>query len=201
MTTTTTLPTVSRPAPGILVRVGLPLVGLVAAALAIASAPWALDRPWLNLAFKPVATLAIIVWVLAQSTEGRPAGVRRWILAGLVASLAGDIALLWPQRGFLAGLVSFLVGPACYLVAFVGYAALAAVILSRLWPGVPAELHVPVVVYVAALAAMAAQTAAVAWRERHGAEATRWRVAGIGGALFLASDATLAADRFAGGVP
>ena len=34
----------------------LPLLGAVAALLAIASAPWALDRPWLNFAFKPLAT-------------------------------------------------------------------------------------------------------------------------------------------------
>ena len=40
------------------------------------------------------------------------------MLAGLALSLVGDIALLWPQQGFLPGLVAFLLAHACYLVAF-----------------------------------------------------------------------------------
>ena len=43
------------------VRRVLPILGAVAALLAIASAPWALDRPWLNFAFKPLATLCVVV--------------------------------------------------------------------------------------------------------------------------------------------
>ena len=195
-----------------LLRAMLPVVGVLAAVLAIAAAPWGLDAPWLHLAFKPTATLAIIAWTLARPGDGT--AVKRWIVAGLLASLAGDVALMWPQRGFLAGLVSFLLGHLAYLVAFtrvarlgaapvafLAYGALAAGVLSRLWPGIPAELHVPVIVYVGALAAMAAQAASVAWLRRGTPEARRWCVAAVGGALFMASDATLATDRFTGGVP
>ena len=74
------------------VRRFLPLLGVLAAVLAIASAPWALDKPWLNFAFKPLSTLCVIAWAaLGRSDDGL---VKRWIVIGLVFSLLGDIALL-----------------------------------------------------------------------------------------------------------
>ena len=184
------------------------LAALTAAAalLAILSAPWALGQPWLNWVFKPLATIGIIVYAAGRGRD-EPV-LRRWVLAGLAWSLAGDIALLWPERGFLPGLVGFLVAHLCYLVAFtrgirlaarplpfVAYAALAGAVLAWLWPGIPAPLRLPVVAYVVALAAMAAQ-AAVRWRA---GLAGPWLAAG--GALFLASDALLAANRFAEPLP
>lgn len=184
------------------------LAALTAAAalLAIVSAPWALGQPWLNWVFKPLATIGIIAYAAGRGQD-QPV-LRRWVLAGLVFSLAGDIALLWPGRGFLPGLVSFLVAHLCYLVAFtrgirlaarplpfVVYAVVAAAVLAWLWPGIPASLRLPVLAYVVALAAMAAQ-AAVRW---HAGLAGPWLAAG--GALFLASDALLAANRFAEPLP
>jgi uncharacterized membrane protein YhhN len=194
------------------VRRVLPLVGAVAALLAIASAPWALDRPWLNFAFKPLATLCVIAWAALGRSDD--ALVRRWILVGLLFSLVGDIALLWPVQGFLVGLVAFLLGHLSYLVAltrrtkflaspvaFGVWAIVAASVLARLWAGVPTELHAPVLVYVCALGAMAAQ-ATSAWLARRGSpEAARWRTVAIGGALFVLSDAILATDKFVGGIP
>jgi len=199
-------------APHATLRRLLPVAGAVAALLAIASAPWALDRAWLNLAFKPLATLCVIAWAaLGRSDDGR---VKRWIVIGLVFSLAGDVALLWPVQGFLAGLVAFLLGHLSYLVAltrrvrflaspaaFGAWALVAASVLAGLWHGVPAELRVPVVVYVCALAAMAAQATTVWLARRQAVEAARWRTVAAGGALFVLSDAILAADKFVGGVP
>jgi uncharacterized membrane protein YhhN len=178
------------------VRRMFPLLGAAAALLAIASAPWALDRPWLNFAFKPLATLCVIAWAaLGRSDDGL---VKRWIVVGLVFSLLGDIALLWPVQGFLAGLVAFLLGHLCYLVAltrrvqflhsrpaFGAWAVVAASVLASLWAGVPADMRLPVLVYVTALSAMAAQATSV------------W----LGAALFVLSDAILATDKFVGGVP
>lgn len=177
------------------------------AALAIASAPWALATPILNFVFKPLATLIVIAHAWRR---GRDAPVvRRWVLAGLVLSLGGDVALLWPKEGFLPGLVSFLLAHLAYLVAFtrvqrlaawpaafVVYALVAGFILWRLWPGVPPALQAPVVAYVVCLAAMAAQ-AAVLWRR----DAARGAVLALGGALFVASDALLASNKFAGPLP
>jgi uncharacterized membrane protein YhhN len=180
------------------------------AAPAIASAPWALGIPALNFVFKPLATLAVIAYAAGRGArQGPDALVRRWVLAGLWLSLAGDVALLWPKEGFLAGLVSFLLAHLAYLVAFTrrqrfaawwpafaAYALVAGVILARLWPGVPAALQAPVVAYVLCLASMAAQ-AAVLWRRGE----PRGLVLAIGGALFVASDALLATNKFAGPLP
>ena len=175
---------------------------IVSAALAIAAAPWALDLPMLAWVFKPLATMIVIAHAW-QRGHDRPT-VRRWVLVGLVWSLVGDVALLWPKQGFLPGLVSFLLAHLAYLVAFtrglrlaqrpgsfVVYAAIAAVILALLWPGVPGALRVPVVVYVVALSAMAAQ-AALLWRSG----AARGAVVALGGALFMSSDALLAINKF-----
>lgn len=185
----------------------LALPTAVAAALAIASAPWALATPWLNFAFKPLATLAIIAYALGRGHDAPAA--RRWVLVGLTLSLAGDVALLWPERGFLPGLVSFLLAHAAYLVAFtrpvrlaakvapfVAYAVVAGVILWSLWPSVPAALRLPVLAYVVALASMGAQ-AAVVWRSGP----ARGGVLALGGALFVASDALLATNKFAAPLP
>jgi uncharacterized membrane protein YhhN len=190
----------------------LPVLGAVAALLAIASAPWALDRPWLNFAFKPIATLCVIAWAaLGRSDDGL---VKRWIVIGLVFSLAGDVALLWPVQGFLVGLVAFLLGHLSYLVgltrrvkflasppAFGAWAIVAASVLASLWHGVPPELRAPVLVYVTALAAMAAQASSVWLARRAQPDAARWRTVAIGAALFVLSDAILATDKFVGGIP
>lgn len=178
---------------------------LVSALLAIVSAPWALAQPGLNFVFKPLATVGLIVlaWPRGRATPV----LRRWVLTALVLSLAGDVALMWPQQGFLPGLVSFLLAHLAYLVAFtrvqrlaaraapfVAYALVAAAVLALLWPGVPSPLRVPVLAYVVCLAGMAAQ-AAVLWRcAPHDAAARRLA---LGGALFLASDALLATNKFA----
>lgn len=178
---------------------------LLCGALAIASAPWALALPWLNFVFKPLATLAVIAYAWGRG-EGP---VRTWVLIGLLLSLAGDIALLWPKEGFLPGLIAFLLAHLAYLVAFTHvarfaarplcfavYALVAGTILWQLWPGVPGGLRIPVIAYVVCLAAMAAQ-AAVVWRSG----TPRGGVLAVGGALFVASDALLATNKFGAPLP
>ena len=172
-------------------------------------------------ALKTLTTLLVIRH--AWRRDGPAVGRRLPLLMGLLLSLLGDVALLWPQQGFLPGLVAFLLAHLAYLfaftrgvrfgawpLAFVAYALLAAAVLSLLWAGVPATLRLPVLAYVLCLAAMAAQTAS-AWhaqRAQGKAEASeeasaRRRLGGaaLGGALFLASDALLATNRFHSPVP
>jgi len=186
-------------------RGGVGVWVVVCAALTILAAPWALGLPWLAFAFKPATTLLLILYASRRGHD-TPV-VRRWVLIGLVCSLAGDVALLWPKEGFLPGLVSFLLAHLAYLVAFtrvqrlaalrlpfVAYAIVAGGILSLLWPGVPPALRVPVVAYVVCLASMAAQ-AAVVWRAAPAAPGAA--VLALGGALFVCSDALLATNRFA----
>lgn len=186
------------------------LAAAVSAALAIAAEP--LGLAWMRYAFKPTTTALLIAWAWPRGPGERRR--RHWIRAGLLLSWVGDVALLWPDRGFLPGLVSFLLAHLAYIVAFshwqrlgrpwppfAAYAALAAGILWQLWPGVPAGLRVPVLLYVAALGCMAAQSAAIWMARRHQADAALALRAMLGGALFLASDATLAVDRFLAPVP
>ncbi len=188
----------------------LPWAAALTALLAIAGNM--LPEPALVYVFKPATTLLIIAWAWPRGTDA-PA-VRRWVLVGLALSLAGDVFLMWPQHGFLPGLVSFLLAHLAYIAAFtrrvrfaarplpfVLYALVAAVLLSQLWPGVPAALRLPVLAYVACLAAMAAQ-AGVVWLAARGTEGEMLaRNAAIGGVLFMASDTLLAFNRFSAPVP
>jgi uncharacterized membrane protein YhhN len=184
---------------------------LLAALAALASPVWWPDQ-WLPFALlKTLTTVLVIVHAARRGHPGTP--FTRALRAGLVLSLVGDVALLWPQQGFLPGLVAFLLAHLAYLLAFsrtvrlaarpqafVAYTLLAATMLWVLWPGLPGGLRAPVVAYVLCLAAMAAQTATV-WlvaRQRGVAaiELALARRAALGGLLFLCSDALLAFNRF-----
>ncbi|MFZ5544521.1 MAG: lysoplasmalogenase [Pseudomonadota bacterium] len=187
----------------------LAMATAASALLAMLAGPHAIGQPWLAFMFKPLTTLLVIAYAWGRGAQ-TPA-VRRWVLVGLWLSLAGDVALLWPQQGFLPGLVSFLLAHLAYLVAFTrdtrlaarplpfaAYALLAAGILAWLWPGVPAPLKLPVMAYVVFLASMAAQAASrwMAHRETAGLQ-----LGALGGLLFMCSDALLAADRFHAPLP
>lgn len=190
--------------------VALPLLTLLSAAVAIlALAQPAQLPPALGFVFKPLTTVLILLHAWHRgASEPRLA---RWLRAGLAWSLAGDIALLWPEAGFLPGLISFLIAHVCYIAGFctrqrlgavrwpfLMFGVIAAAVLGRLWPSIPGALQGPVVVYVVCLAAMAAQ--AWAWWRRSVGHAdeplARW--AAWGGTLFVLSDAMLAINKFAG---
>ena len=185
----------------------LPLLTVVSATAAILAFIGVLPAA-LAFVFKPLTTALIIAFAWPRGAA-QPAQ-RRWIQAGLLLSLVGDVALLWPAEGFLPGLIAFLLAHLAYIaafcvparlaarpLAFVAYALLAAIILSQLWAGVPGALRAPVVAYVLCLATMASQ-AAVWWRVAAGRDdAALARHAAIGGALFMASDSLLAINKFA----
>lgn len=127
-------------------------------------------------------------------------GAPRLLLAALLCGWAGDTLLLSDAGpAFLAGMASFAAGHVCYLALFqrygslrsapraravllaLGYAAALAVTVTLLWPDLPADLRIPVAGYSTLLTAMAC------------AAATRLGfVAGLGGALFMASDTLIA---------
>lgn len=177
------------------------LVGATAV-LAIAGALLP-DLRALHYVAKPLATLlvALLVW----RAPAPQANYRRAVLAGLLLSTLGDVWLMLPWDAFVAGLASFLVAHLAYLFAFtrrvrlqvlrwpfLAYAVLAAAVLALLWPRLPDALRVPVVIYVVALAAMAAQAAVVALRQPSPSSIA----AALGGLSFVVSDALLAIDRF-----
>lgn len=141
--------------------------------------------------------LAGYLWADAAAHGRRP---HRLILAGLVCSTGGDIALLADGTpAFLTGMALFLGAHLCYIAAFtrhraarallhpplvaapIGYALVTIVALTWMWPGLSdAGLALPIAGYAVALAATAATGAA------HGP-----RVA-LGAALFLLSDLLIA---------
>jgi uncharacterized membrane protein YhhN len=189
----------------------LPVAVVLAAAVAIGAGLGLLPAAWLFIA-KPLTTVLLIA--LAWPRGHDEPKLRRLVLLGLVLSLAGDVALMWPKEGFLPGLIAFLLAHLAYIAAFctrarffvrwppfVAYALVAGAVLMHLWPGVPAALRVPVLLYVLCLASMAAQAAAVWLAARGTADEALARSAAIGGALFVASDALLATNKFAGPMP
>lgn len=174
----------------------------VAAVLAIVGA---YASPWLHYLFKPLTTLLIVAMVWRHGGAAEPA-YRRAIVIGLLLSTCGDVFLMLPGDWFVFGLGSFLCAHIAYLLGltrrarlfarvwpYLAYALLAGAVLSVLWAHLPGDLRIPVIVYVAVLAAMAAQ-AAVVWRCGRSQSTA---LAALGGAFFVASDATLAIDRFA----
>jgi len=158
--------------------------------------------------FKPLTTILVIaaaMWAFAPPHRA----YGEWVLAGLACSLAGDVFLMLEDRFFLAGLASFLVSQLVYARAFtlgVGlhatqlpwlapFAFFALMVVIALWKGLPGgTMRGAVVVYAAAIALMAWRAAA-----RLHAPAVPFRSGALalaGACLFLASDATLAVNRF-----
>jgi len=197
---------------------------LLAATAAIIGASLNGDGRWLHWIAKPLATLLIAAMAFRSadrwSATDTPSAHRtyaRAILLGMAFSCIGDIFLMLPFDAFVPGLIAFLLAHVCYIVAFrAGFrsgqgllfsAALLAVFaginLAGLWPLLPNDLRIPVVVYVVVLALMATLALARAWTNNAATPSapTSARWAAIGAVLFVISDSVLAWDRFGGGLP
>jgi uncharacterized membrane protein YhhN len=130
---------------------------------------------------------------------------RPWLAAALLASLAGDVALML-EGYFIPGLVAFLLAHLAYLGllrrglawfpsrrALAAPLAVGAAMYAFLWMGgLPAGLRVPVAAYVTVIALMAAQAIGRATVLR---DAAAWTVA-VGAGCFMLSDALLATHKF-----
>lgn len=163
---------------------------------------------WLHHLGKPLilaAPLAAAIWLPSVLSPG----ARPWLAVALVFGWGGDVALMFGRRGFIVGLVSFLLGHIAYLVCF-------SVELAWTWASLPwllaigpfaylglrgvlqhlGRLKVPVLLYAAVLAG-------VAWRLLVRFEridqigTTAWMVGLVGGALFVLGDSLLVRRRFA----
>ncbi|MEW9622905.1 lysoplasmalogenase [Rhodanobacter geophilus] len=189
----------------------LAMATLLAACAAVAGALLAAHSPggrWLHWCAKPLATALIFVlaWNARPAVSPR---YRRFVLAGIACSLAGDVFLMLPGDLFVPGLLAFLAGHACFIVALLSdsrfawpawplFACLAygAANLALLWSAIAAPLRGPVIVYVALLCGMGGQAAARALRGDASA-----RLAARGALVFMLSDSVLAWDRFRGPLP
>jgi len=195
------------------------LNGLIAASAAGAIAGALLGGPWiwLHYACKPLATV-LLLWLAASAAAPVSARYRGILLLGLFFSLVGDVCLMLPADLFLPGLVAFLLAHLCYIAAFAPgsdartrlacialFAVFGGVNLYGLLPRLPADMRVPVLVYVAALVVMAGLALARSRSLRNAGAQTALagsaRAAAIGAALFVLSDTLLAWNRFGGGIP
>ena len=181
------------------------VIGVAITAFAISGALglYALDRGRRGLALvtKPLTTALLLLVV------GPPTTVfSDLVWAGLIASVAGDAALLGRgPNAFMIGLGCFLLAHVAYVVAFArmgawsgaSWAGLALVavatpiLIRALWPRV-GSLRGPVLVYAAALSAMVV----AAFSTLGGGLLPGAIYAALGAVLFYVSDSSLAIDRF-----
>ncbi|MEV1068222.1 lysoplasmalogenase [Streptomyces sp. NPDC050263] len=165
------------------------LLVLFALAAAVDLLDLAVGRDAGHAVAKPLLMPLLAAWAALR-------GAPRLLVAALLCGWGGDVLLLSDaDPAFLAGMASFAAGHLCYLALFarVGrpraraallapcYATALVATVALLWPGLPAELRLPVAVYSTLLTAMA-----------YTATARLGPVAGVGGALFLLSDTLIA---------
>lgn len=168
----------------------------------------AASRRRIHLVTKPLTT-GLIIAVAAVAAAPVPAAYKALVLAGLALSLLGDIALMFPEKWFTAGLVAFLAAQVFYILAFkprpghpvspttfLPFVLFGLLMFFLLAPKL-GPMKLPVFVYIAAITTMAG-FAAARFVDRGG---TRPLLAFVGAVLFLISDSVLAYDRFARKVP
>jgi len=174
---------------------------LIAMLVAIVlAAEWS-GKAALRVPAKLAASAVFVAVGLLRYQAGHPYDA--WIVLGLVLGAAGDLLLALP-RGFVAGLVVFLLGHAAYVAAFHvavpvhswAYAALAPVIVvsgvavNRLWPYL-GKLRFAVLGYVTVISIMVWGAAGTL----SSGETLGWhRLAGA--VLFYISDLFVARNRF-----
>ena len=160
---------------------------------------------WLEVVFKPLTTLLFFVIIGWPETT-----FARWVTAGIVFSLVGDIALLGnSNRAFLIGLGAFLLAHVTYIIAFLGVAvwsphllvvapimlASTLLLLRAIWKGA-AGTRAPAIAYAVAISVMVVS----AWATIRGPLAMA-PFAAVGATLFYVSDSSLALSHFRKPIP
>ncbi|MCB0586211.1 MAG: lysoplasmalogenase [Phaeodactylibacter sp.] len=169
----------------------------------------------LILVTKPLLLTVLSLWFYLHL---RPLRGRfpRFILAGLIFSIGGDVLLMLVENGpkderyFLLGLGSFLLAQLSYLSGFLQFpeakqgqvarepwrawpfALFLAAIIIILWPGIPAPMKAPVAVYAFAIVSMGV----AAFNLKPFLEPRVFVGLMSGILLFLLSDSLIALDKF-----
>jgi len=166
---------------------------------------------------KPCLLTLLSLWFYLQLRPLRTCDVR-FILAGLIFSIGGDVLLMLVGNGpknedfFLFGLFSFLIAQVCYLIGFISFpgaknGAIAQkpwqawpfilylfAIMGILWTSLPSSMRLPVGVYSLAIVSMT--TAAYNLRPLLQKEIFIGLLAGV--LLFVLSDSMIAINKFMG---
>lgn len=154
--------------------------------------------------FKPLTMVAIILIAFLNSSA--PLNFyQKAVLAGLIFSTIGDVFLVKDKQFFVQGLISFLIGHICYIVAFwtvpsfstvVFYLVYIGFFLTILWKHL-GKLKIPVIIYSLAIAVMSwmALSRTIENHNHHTLHAF------LGSVMFVASDSLLAYNKFKSPIP
>jgi uncharacterized membrane protein YhhN len=172
----------------------------------------AAERRKIEYLAKPCVMIFLIAWFITRMPVNRN-GLSILILAGLIFSLAGDIFLMIPGNWFLAGLVAFLLAHLAYIGGFNAngftfswkslFFALVILIIaipiylrirSGLIKGGNQGLVLPVTAYVTVISFMVFSATTTLFKQDWSFQSGILVV--VGAALFFASDAVLAWNRF-----
>jgi uncharacterized membrane protein YhhN len=96
------------------------LIFLFAASLAINIIGGLFNNQWIEYISKPLIIIFLVVYILIQTSNTKSA-LKKWILAALFFSWAGDVLLMFQQNEslfFLLGLSAFLIAHIFYIVFF-----------------------------------------------------------------------------------
>lgn len=179
---------------------------LVALAGVVGVADWIVVSPRVGnrraeYVLKPLTMVPLIAAALVLDPEHDPQ--RIWFVVALCLSLAGDVFLMLPTDAFIAGLGSFLLGHIAYITGFslgprsikgsliavflvvVAASTIGRRVLTAARASDTPAIAGPVAVYMAVISAMVVLAAG-----------TTEPFAVAGAAIFFASDALIAWDRF-----
>lgn len=162
---------------------------------------------------KPLLLVTLSLWFYLR-TKHQPTAFARFILGGLICSIAGDTFLMFHRPGaeqfFLFGLGSFLVAHLFYIAAFLKYPGLKKGAVAKngwwaapllfflawfswfLWDDLPRAFKIPVVVYATVIVAMA--LTCLNMKDRITAPA--FQILFSGALLFVLSDSLIALTSF-----
>jgi uncharacterized membrane protein YhhN len=169
---------------------------------------------------KPALMLILLAHFLKETP--RPNNAAKWIMvAALVFSWLGDTFLMFVENPpniewfFLLGLAAFLFTHVCYAIYFTKLPAAGPPFLKRqpiwvlpflaflvgntmtLWPGIPAEMKIPVAVYSSVIVLMALFCVNLRGRIPHQAFMSLF----VGVMLFVVSDTLIGINKFRHAVP
>ena len=182
---------------------------LAVAAASLAALLWFGERRGVARVQWPLKALTSGLFLLVAWRQGPASAYDAWIVAGLLLSFVGDLALVrLDRRWFLAGLVAFLLAHVAYTAGFLGLTGgwslpapdlvvivTASVLLYLHFRPHLGPMHRPVVAYIAVITLMLGAAWAVALARQ---DAFGWQVA-AGATLFYLSDIAVARRRFTPG--
>ena len=165
---------------------------------------------WLQFIAKPGVMVMLIIHLW---TSVGLAGAPLWFGLGILFCLVGDVFLLWLDRFFLPGLVSFLIGQIAYIIGFnspatplslwglllaliigLSCARVMRRILTSIAEKGPAQMRIPVMAYGMVISLMLLSAMLKLTDSSWGAAASA--LAGLGAFLFLMADIVLGWNKF-----